>query len=209
MKVSHIHKTDPAIKLLERNEIYRDAFQEVVNSISAISWPGEANSFTINNTRKNINGVVPLKERCYIELEETYNWYREYPLHVLKYERKKGGPIDVYKIFESGERIGAEFETGNIGSGHRAMNKLFLGLKKNELDLAMIFMPVKKLAYYLTDRITNYEELEPYFDNYEEQPFIFIGFDASYYSADVPSIPKGKDGMSSRSVKKWKEDTQN
>jgi len=203
MKISKVYKTESAKKLLQENQIFQQAYDEIVTSICLSVWPKDSNVFAVNNSEKNINGVVPLKERCYIELENTYNWYREKPLNVLKFEKEKGGPIDVYKEFSSTERIGLEFETGNIGSAHRSMNKLLLGVNRGELDLAIILMPVKSLAYYLTDRITNYEELDPYFENTEGKPFIFIGFDATVYTPDVPPIPKGKDGMSKRSIKKW------
>ncbi|MGG4266189.1 restriction endonuclease [Peribacillus simplex] len=204
MRISKVYKTEAARELVEMNENFESAFSEVVFSICKTVWPIGERHFTINNSEKNINGVVPLKERCYIELEETFSWFREKPLDVLKYEKQKGGPIDVYKQYESGEKIGLEFETGNIGSAHRSMNKLIIGVNRGELDLAIILMPVKSLAYFLTDRIANYEELEPYFENTEGKPFIFIGFDATYYDSNVPPIPKGKDGMSKRSIRKWK-----
>ncbi|MEC5259813.1 hypothetical protein [Bacillus amyloliquefaciens] len=89
------------------------------------------------------------------------------------------------------------------------MNKLLLGLKHGEIDLAIILMPIKQLAYYLTDRVTNFEELEPYFELTEGQPFIFIGFNAEAYNSNVPLIPKGSDGMSKRSIKKWKDKVEN
>jgi len=203
MKVTKVYITEYAKELLNSNSVYEEAYKEVVTAISSTVWPIGSNVFAINNSVKNANGVVPLKEKCYIELEDTYNWYREKPLNVLKIEKQKGGPIDVYKEFNSGERVGMEFESGNIASAHRSMNKLLLGINRNELDLGIILMPVKGLAYYLTDRITNYEELEPYFEITEGKPFIFIGFDATIYDNNIPLIPKGKDGMSKRSIKKW------
>ncbi|MFL0497766.1 restriction endonuclease [Priestia megaterium] len=203
MKVTKVYITEYAKELLNSNSVYKEAYKEVVTAISSTVWPIGSNVFAINNSVKNANGVVPLKEKCYIELEDTYNWYREKPLNVLKIEKQKGGPIDVYKEFNSGERVGMEFESGNIASAHRSMNKLLLGINRNELDLGIILMPVKGLAYYLTDRITNYEELEPYFEITEGKPFIFIGFDATIYDNNIPLIPKGKDGMSKRSIKKW------
>lgn len=83
------------------------------------------------------------------------------------------------------------------------MNKLCVGIKKGELDLAMLMMPIKKMSFYLTDRVSNYEELEPYFLLLDEVPFIVFGFDAEEYSTDAPLLPKGKDGMSPRTIRKW------
>lgn len=200
--------TEIARKLIESGGLYKQAYNEVVASICSTVWPKNSNKFTINNSKKNANGVVPLKEDCYIMLEKTYSWYREKPLNVLKYEKRKGGPIDVYKEFYGTDRsicVGLEFETGNISSAHRSMQKLLLGLNRKELDLAMILMPVYQLAYYLTDRVTNYEELEPYFENAEGKAFIFIGFNADDFNSSVDLIPKGKDGMSKRSKKVWRQ----
>ncbi|WP_246064977.1 restriction endonuclease [Melghirimyces algeriensis] len=161
-------------------------------------------NFTLNNSKKNLNGVVPIKDQCYKELEITYDWYREKPLNILT-QKKKGGPIDVYKEFKGDGRVvrvGLEFETGNISSAHRSMNKLLLGMNHQELELGVILMPVYALSYYLTDRVSNYEELEPYFELAEYTPFIFIGFNANQFDPSVEAIPKGKDGMSKRSIKK-------
>lgn len=83
------------------------------------------------------------------------------------------------------------------------MNKLCVGIKKGELDLAMLMMPTKNMSFYLTDRVSNYEELEPYFLLLDEVPFVVFGFDAEEYSVDAPLLPKGKDGMSPRTIRKW------
>ncbi len=66
-------------------------------------------------------------------MEDEYEWYREKPLSYFHDYAPKGGPIDVYKEFyHEGEviRAGLEFETGNISSAHRSMNKLCIGIKK-------------------------------------------------------------------------------
>jgi len=210
MKIEKVYLTRSAKNLVEDDPFLKQAYAEIMNSIRSVGWPIASQQFTINNSEKNVNGVVPLKEACYIMLEEKYCWFREKPLKVLKEEKEKGGPIDVYKEFvdkkqNNVKRVGLEFETGNISSAHRSLSKLLLGLNRKELDLAIIMMPVKALAYYLTDRVANYEELEPYFENVKRASFIFIGFDADTYDSSVPVIPKGPDGMSDRSIKKWKD----
>ena len=82
------------------------------------------------------------------------------------------------------------------------MNKLCAGIKKGELALAMLMMPIKKMSFYLTDRVSNYEELEPYFLLLDDIPFVVFGFDAEEYSKDAPLLPKGKEGMSPRTIRK-------
>lgn len=34
-------------------------------------------------------------------------------------------------------------------------------------------------------------------------PFIIIGFNVEDYSSTAPRLPKGRDGMSNRSIRKW------
>lgn len=197
MHIAQCYITRDAQNLIDHNTLAHQAFQEITDAVNSMTT-------VINNTKKNCNGVVPLKEPCYCTLEEIYNWYREKPLDVLT---KKGGPIDVYKSFEdenSRFNVGIEFETGNISSAHRAMNKLSLGVHNGELHLAVLMMPMRTLSYYLTDRVSNYEELEPYFSLVANIPFIMIGFDVENYSLEATYLPKGKDGMSDRAVHKWK-----
>lgn len=196
----HIQKwyiTKDAQNLIDHAPLAGRAFHEITDAVNSMVA-------VINNTGKNCNGVVPLKEPCYCMLEETYGWYREKPLAILS---EKGGPIDVYKAFADNNgsfHVGIEFETGNISSAHRSMNKLSLGVHNGELDLAVLMMPMHRLSYYLTDRVANYEELEPYFSLVSDVPFIIIGFDVEEYSANVPCLAKGRDGMSNRSIRRWR-----
>lgn len=196
-----------AKNLMQANELARQAFSEIKEAILK-NCTDDSGKFTINSSEKNCNGVVPVKEGIYRYLEERCEWFREKPLAYFE-NAKKGGPIDVYKEF--GDRnnpfsVGLEFETGNISSAHRSMNKLLLGIQHEDLQMAFLIMPIKKLAHYLTDRIANYEELAPYFLLLENFPFVVFGFDADNYDENketTPPFPKGKDGMSQRNIRKW------
>lgn len=197
MHIAKSYITQSAQKLISHSSLAASAYHEIELSIRNMIG-------RINNSAKNCNGVVPVKEGCYKLLEEEYDWYREKPLSSLS---KKGGPIDVYKEFSDTNsilRVGLEFETGNISSAHRSMNKLTLGLINNDIDFAILMMPIHNLSYYLTDRVSNYEELQPYYSLVDQYPFVFLGFDAEYYGNDYPILPKGKDGMSNRAIHKWK-----
>lgn len=141
-------------------------------------------------------------------MEEDYQWYREKLLSYFRFDVQKGGPIDVYKEFCQNNDVlcaGLEFETGNISSAHRSMNKLCIGIVKEELSIGFLMMPIKAMSFYLTDRVSNYEELEPYFLLLNNLPFVVFGFDAEEYSPVAPLLPKGKDGMSPRTIRKWKD----
>ena len=196
MHIAKRYITNPADQLITSSILAQNAYNEIEHSIK--NMIGE-----INNSSIHCNGVVPVKEGCYKLLEETYGWYREKPLDTLS---EKGGPIDVYKEFLSSDsilRVGLEFETGNISSAHRSMNKLILGITNNELDLAVLILPIHDLSYYLTDRVSNYEELQPYYPIVDKYPFMFLGFDAEDYSPIHPILSKGSDGMSKRSKRLW------
>ena len=198
MHIEKSYYTKPAESLLRRSPLARKAFEEIEKSIN--NMIGE-----INISEKHCNGVAYIKEGCYQTLEEQFEWYREKPLISFS---DKGGPIDVYKEFFIDNVFllaGLEFETGNISSAHRSMNKLAIGLKCEELNLAFLIMPVHELSYYLTDRVSNYEELAPYFSLVDEYPFIFLGFNAECYDVSFPLLPKGRDGMSHRSIHKWRD----
>lgn len=83
------------------------------------------------------------------------------------------------------------------------MNKLCMGIRHGDLQMAFLIMPIKRLAYYLTDRVSNYEELAPYFDLLDNFPFVVFGFDADYYDPEASLLAKGRDGMSKRNIRKW------
>lgn len=62
-----------------------------------------------------------------------------------------------------------------------------------------LVLPTQNLAQYLTDRVGNYEELEPYFDvwsNYQwkEGVLVIYGVEHDSTSTEVPRIRKGTDG---------------
>lgn len=205
MKIVKRYVSSIAKEVMNINPLAALAYYEVEQSILHNVTPGH-NIFILNNSFKNCNGVGPVKEMCYQILEEQYLWFREKPLTYFHDDVQKGGPIDVYKEFGSGKdsfKVGLEFETGNVSSAHRSMNKLCVGIKKQELDMAILMMPIKQMSFYLTDRVSNYEEVEPYLFLHDDIPFVVFGFDAEEYSLTEPPLPKGKDGMSPRTIRKW------
>src|SRR5207249_1304315 len=67
------------------------------------------------------------------------------------------------KEFGSDPPFMVEWETGNISSSHRAMNKMALGLVAGVVAGGVLIVPTHALAKFLTDRIGNVRELVPYF----------------------------------------------
>ena len=96
--------------------------------------------------------------------------------------------------------IVVEWETGNISSSHRSMNKLTMLVSNSVIAAGTLVVPSRRLDnVYLTDRIGNYRELEPYLKLWKSVPcetgvleIVVIEQDAE--SFDVPKIPKGTAG---------------
>jgi len=52
-----------------------------------------------------------------------------------------------------------EWETGNVSSSHRAINKMALGILKKILIGGALIVPTREMYNYLTDRVGNFREL--------------------------------------------------
>jgi hypothetical protein len=73
------------------------------------------------------------------------------------------GDFDFWDSTKSGFRTVIEWETGNISSSHRSLNKMCLALMGDVADAAVLVVPSWYLYPHLTDRIGNIRELQPYF----------------------------------------------
>jgi hypothetical protein len=67
----------------------------------------------------------------------------------------------------SGLKIAIEWETGNISSSHRSMNKLAIALSDGLIQIGVLIVPSRKLYEHLTDRIGNIGELSGYLSLWE------------------------------------------
>lgn len=183
------------------SEEWRAIRDMVYAAVAAVVWPPGAETFTIypqsGKMRGKGNGVTPIKEAAITYLT-THGWKANYPWPVGA--RKTPGNIDA--VFQSSRGlVGLEWETGNISSSHRSLNKLCLGLLRKETVGGFLVVPSRKLYRFLTDRVGNISELEPYFEFWKAIPckegaleIVVIEQDAE--SWDVPRIGKGTDGRS-------------
>jgi hypothetical protein len=97
--------------------------------------------------------------------------------------------------------IVVEWETGNISSSHRSMNKLTMLLSSGVISAGILAVPSRKLYVYLTDRIGNIKELEPYFELWKSVPcesgvLEIVVFEHNAESKRVQKIPKMTAGRS-------------
>ena len=185
---------------------WQKAKDQVHEAVKCVDWPHGAGTFTIYPERatdkKGLggNGVLPIKEPCITKLEE-FGWEVETLPEII--DGVLGtGDLDAV-ITTSAGKIAFEWETGNISSAHRAINKLLMGLKFGGIIGAILVVPSNRLKVWLTERIGNIGELRPYFRLWDDAKLqndegvlqiIVCEHDAE--STGVPRIPKQFGGNS-------------
>lgn len=175
------------------------ACQDITRSIEGTDWPHGSHNFTIR-PGKHINGVVPIKSPCLKNLKKL-GWQTE-ALPELNPGVLTSGDIDALLQTPQGY-VGFEWETGNISSSHRALNKLFLALHDRAIVGGGLVVPSAALYKFLTDRVGNITELRPYFRLWRTLPIadgclrIYV-VEHDSESPRVRKIPKGTDGRAKR-----------
>ncbi|MCX5883307.1 MAG: restriction endonuclease [Deltaproteobacteria bacterium] len=173
--------------------------EQVRNAIRSVTWPQGSDRFILYPV-KMANGVVPIKKNCMCYLVRE-GWTIEYRMSIAS--RLKPGPIDAVKKLIDGRWFAVEWETGNISSSHRALNKMAVGLLDGKLAGGVLILPSREMYRYLTDRIGNYAEIEPYFPVWKnlsirDGVLAVIEIEHDDLSLDVPPIIKGTDGRALR-----------
>ncbi|MFZ0421155.1 MAG: hypothetical protein WAM04_23850 [Candidatus Sulfotelmatobacter sp.] len=177
------------------------------------------------------NGVRPLRDAFRKLMEKQ--WKCEEPLKLDAYFKTRRGGHESETIFqypslerileplheglgdfdfwlrsESGFRTVVEWETGNISSSHRSLNKMCLALLGGLAEAGVLIVPSARLYVHLTDRIGNIRELQPYFYFWSSVGQLVergllavmeVEHDTLFESTDLRDfIPRGKEGNSRR-----------
>lgn len=182
-----------------KSEDWKRTRASLYKAITEVDWPRGSGKFTIHpeagKYRGEGNGVTPIKEGLIEELSRQ-GWKPEQYLDIAKPQRP--GKLDAV-LYTSHGPVALEWETGNISSSHRALNKMALGLLKGILAAGILVVPSRELYKFLTDRIGNMSELDPYLDLWRSIPctngileIVVIEHDAT--SKRVPRIRKGTSG---------------
>ncbi|MBU5353181.1 hypothetical protein KQI74_12855 [Paenibacillus barcinonensis] len=180
------------------SEKVAELMSQIGNSIAQMQHPAGSGEFRLYNERKG-NGVKPIKDTFLVDLLR-YEWLLEHRVDV-GVTNTRPGPIDA--VSRVGDKLFAmEWETGNISSSHRAINKMVIGMLRKQLIGGVLILPSREMYEYLTDRIGNFRELAPYFDvwqmaNYEiEEGYLYVIEIEHHGLTDDPScrISKGTDG---------------
>ena len=174
----------------------KTAAKEVETAILATDWPHGSGSFKLNpGVEKNANGVLPMKLPCISKLKE-FGWEAErLPKELAGVPM---GNLDAIKQTR-GVTIGFEWETGNISSSHRAINKIFHAMLKGGIIGGFLVLPSENMRRFLTDRIGNITELREYFPVWQaiafpQGVFRILVVEHDELDQTAPLIPKQKDG---------------
>ena len=184
---------------------------DVEAAVAEVVWPIGSSDFAIypESGKKSGkgNGVVPIKSGFATaihargwELEKKAPKATDTEDAIIKGSRP--GAFDAHLTFGGDNPLPfvAEWETGNISSSHRAVNRIFLGIQLGYVSGGVLILPSRKLAPFLTDRIGNEPELLPYRPLWSEARlaplsyFAMVVIEHDRTSFDVPRIPKGTDG---------------
>lgn len=181
--------------------VWKELLTEIKDAVTNVVWPPGNDKFVFNSSatgrgRGEGNGVKPIKQLFCANLKNL-GWELETRMNLGS--RRVPGPIDAIKRTSVGV-FAVEWETGNISSSHRAINKMVYGILTGEIVGGALLLPTREMYRYLTDRVGNFEELEPYFPvwkavNVQKSAVLaVIAVEHDGTSPSVPRIPKGTDG---------------
>jgi hypothetical protein len=178
---------------------YKSIFQEISQAIATIENPIGSGKFNLNPV-KHGNGVTRIKKTCMKHLKSK-GWILEERVNLAT--RLQPGPVDAVKHLQSNLPFALEWETGNISSTHRALNKMVLGLIDKKLSGGMLILPSQEMYPWLTDRIGNFDEIEPYFPIFKHLKvkngiLSITVIEQDELSKKAPLLRKGQDGNSKK-----------
>jgi len=167
---------------------FAQAERDILQGIDAIKWPPGGSDFRLH-PGKNLNGVKPIKE-AFVDYLELQGWSPEF------------ARFDAHLVY-TGETLpfAVEWETGNVSSSHRAINRLGLGMQEGRISGGVLVLPTYDLYWHLTDRVGNFRELEPYLSiwrGWNGLPgfhyLAIVTVEHDQLDGSVPVIGKGTDG---------------
>lgn len=181
------------------SEDYQHCKEEVMLAIKCIEYPHDSGGFYLYD-KKQANGVKPIKDLFIKELDRV-GWKNER----IADEAIRSRKVDTSKLLTNGKYFCVEWETGNISSSHRALNRLALSIRDGIAEGGFLVLPSRKMYFYLTDRVGNYSELEIYFPIWQDLCYAYeikkqnaciqiIEIEHDGARVDIKPIPKGTDG---------------
>jgi hypothetical protein len=205
--------------------------ESYVRAISSIDHPSGSGILRLRKKVKlsknqwQRNGVGYLRKRFLDRMINVENWKpegivnlardRDQP-NILLYPSLEDyrepitsdfGGFDFVTTTEGGKHIAIEWETGNISSSHRSLNKLAIALANGIIEVGVLIVPSRDLYEHLTDRIGNIGELSGYLSLWEglkstvERGLLAITVvehDELTDDRSLPYLPVGNDGRAQK-----------
>jgi Restriction endonuclease BamHI len=201
--------------------------ESYVRSIQSVDFPEGSGTLTLRRKFQKLdkqwdrNGVVYLKNRFFDHMQRVEGWEAEANVDLAADREQppirlypslepyrepitsKFGGFDLMTTTDSGLRIAIEWETGNISSSHRSMNKLAIALGAGIIEVGVMIVPSREFYAHLTDRIGNIGELSGYLAMWESMKFsvkrgllalTVVEHDHLTDEAAHPYLPLGNDG---------------
>ena len=203
------------------HQSYRRAIETIFHPLDRDTLTLRRKTRRQGSSQFNRNGVGFLRNRFLNNMVNVEKWHSEhivdllrdrkqepvtlYPSLVQHYEpiTSDFGGFDFLTTTQDGIRVAIEWETGNISSSHRALNKLVIALKHGTIHAGVLIVPSKELYIHLTDRIGNISEVSGYLEMWQSlQCTISRGLlavtvvehDALTDDPDIPYLPTANDG---------------
>jgi hypothetical protein len=206
---------------------WKTVHESYVRSIVSIDHPRGAGSLTLRrkfklpNNQWKRNGVGYLRSSFLEHMQKVEQWHSEGDVDLGR-DRKQPpiklfpsmdvynepitsnfGGFDFVTTAPNGTRVAIEWETGNISSSHRSMNKLAIALTNEIVQVGVLIVPSRQLYDHLTDRIGNIGELSGYLSMWESLKFSVkqgllaisvVEHDSLTDTEAFPFLPMGDDG---------------
>lgn len=171
---------------------WRVIHESYIRSIQSIDFPKGTGTLKLRRKVRrpdgqwNRNGVGYLRQRFLDHMVKNEPWRAEvgfdlgkirqppelrlYPSLELHHEpiTSDFGDFDLVTKAPQGTHVAIEWETGNISSSHRSMNKLAIALGTGKIQAGVLIVPSRDLYEHLTDRIGNIGELSGYLSMWKD-----------------------------------------
>jgi Restriction endonuclease BamHI len=202
--------------------------ESYVRSIQSIDFPEGSGALTLRRKAKRSdgqwerNGVGFLKQQFLDHMVQVETWHAEFGYNLGQsvppdlqlypslepYQEpitSQFGDFDFVTTTSSGTHVVIEWETGNISSSHRSLNKLAIALTTGHVQAGVLILPSRELYEHLTDRIGNISELSGYLAMWKalearvERGLLAISVVEHDHLTDDPAhpyLPSGNDGRS-------------
>ena len=205
--------------------------QSFVRSIESIGSPEGSGKLVLRRKTQdpiskqwNRNGVGYLRSRFLDHMVKIEGWQAEGEVDLQHLEEQPEfhlypsmepysepitsafGDFDFVTTTDGGIRVAIEWETGNISSSHRSLNKLSIVLAAKKIQAGVLILPSRSLYEHLTDRIGNIGELSPYLGMWKsmgtavERGMLAIAVVEHDELTDDPKFPYLKVGKDGRAI---------